>query len=157
MNNQPNTLRKGTRRFRNAILTWGVILAVLALNIAFSFVADRGMWQVDETVTRYTSAEGVSMYTNTEPFVTLIRDSVVPMVEKMNEERAARGEDPITINIKFCSERDKVYAADKLRMIQYTAMNLQREFPDAVKVEYLNIEQNPSQVQKYKATSSTNI
>ena len=52
MNNQPNTLRKGTRRFRNAILTWGIILAVLALNIAFSFVADRGMWQVDETVTR---------------------------------------------------------------------------------------------------------
>ena len=42
-------------------------------------------------------------------------------------------------------------------MIQYTVLALQKEFPDAVKVEYLNIEKNPSQVQKYKATSSTNI
>ena len=157
MNNQSNMPRKGTRRFCNAVLTLGVILAVLLVNVTFSFLADINMWQVDETVTRYTTAEGVSMYTTTEPFMTLVRDTVIPMVEKMNEERAAKGEEPITVNIKFCTERDKVYAAEKLRMIQYTALALQKEFPHAVKVEYLNIEQNPSQVQKYKATSSTNI
>ena len=157
MNNQSNMPRKGTRRAVSAALTFGVIAVVLALNIAFSFVADRFMWQVDETVTRYTTRPGVSMYTNTEEFMDLVREYVIPMVEQMNAERAERGEDPITINIKFCTERDKVYAADKLRMIQYTAMALQKEFPHAVKVEYLNIEQNPSQVQKYKATSSTNI
>ena len=157
MNNQSNTPRRGTRRAVGALLTVAVISAVLAFNIAFSFIADRFMWQVDETVTRYTTAEGVSMYTATEEFMALIEASAIPMVEQMNAERAARGEEPITINIKFCTERDKVYAADKLRMIQYTAMCLQKEFPDAVKVEYLNIEQNPSQVQKYKATSSTNI
>ena len=157
MNEQSNMPRKGTRRAVGAALTLGVIAAVLAFNILFSFVADRLIWQVDETVTRYTTRPGVSMYTVTEEFMAIIRDSAIPMVDKMNAERAARGEEPITINIKFCSERDKVYAADKLRMIQYTAMALQKEFPDAVKVEYLNIEQNPSQVQKYKATSSTNI
>ena len=157
MNNQPNMPRKGTRRALGAALTLGVIAAVLAFNILFSFVADRLMWQVDETVTRYTTAEGVSMYTATDVFVELIRTSAIPMVEQMNAERAKNGEEPITINIKFCTERDKVYAADKLRMIQYTALALQKEFPDAVKVEYLNIDQNPSQVQKYKATSSTNI
>lgn len=159
MNNQSNMPRKGTRRVLNAVLTFAVIAAILAANVGFSFLADRFMWQVDETVTRYTTDtdQGVSMYTNTEPFMTLVEQSVLPMVKQMNAERAACGEDPITINIKFCTERDKVYAADKLRMIQYTAMHLQREFPEAVKVEYLNIEQNPSQVQKYKATSSTNI
>ena len=157
MNQEPNMPRKGTRRVINAAITAGVIAAVLALNVLFSFVADRFMWQVDETVTRYTSRPGVSMYTATEEFLDVVREYAIPMVEKMNEERAAKGEEPITINVKFCTERDKVYEADKLRMIQYTALALQKEFPDAVKVEYLNIEKNPSQVQKYKATSSTSI
>ena len=157
MNQESNMPRKGTRRVINAAITAGVIAAVLVLNILFSFVADRFMWQVDETVTKYTTRDGVSMYTATEEFLAVVRDYAIPMVETMNAERAANGEEPITINIKFCTERDKVYAADKLRMIQYTAMALQKEFPDAVKVEYLNISKNPSQVQKYKATSSSNI
>ena len=157
MNQESNMPRRGTRRAVGAVITFAVIAVVLAVNVLFSFVADRFMWQVDETVTKYTSRPGVSMYTPTEDFLDVIREYAIPMVEEMNAARAEKGEDPITINVKFCSERDKVYAADKLRMIQYSVLALQKEFPDAVKVEYLNIEKNPSQVQKYKATSSTNI
>ena len=157
MNRESNTPRRGTRRILGATVTLVVIAVVLVCNVLFSFVADRFMWQVDETVTKYTSRPGVSMYTPTDDFLDVIREYAIPMVEEMNAARAEKGEDPITINVKFCSERDKVYAADKLRMIQYSVLALQKEFPDAVKVEYLNIEKNPSQVQKYKATSSTNI
>ena len=157
MNNQPNTPRRGTRRAVGMVITAAVIAAVLAINVLFSFVADRFMWQVDSTVTKYTSRPEVSMYRPTEEFVKVIRDYAIPMVQEMNEERIAKGEEPITINVKFCTERDKVYAIEKLRLVQYTVLALQKEFPDAVKVEYLNIEKNPSQVQKYKATSSTNI
>ena len=160
MNNQSNMPRRGARRVLNATVTVAVLAAVLVINVLFSFVADRFMWQVDETVTRYVDKTGKpvgSMYTATEEFLDVVRDFAIPMVEELNAERAGRGEEPITINVKFCSERDKVYEADKLRMIQYTVMALQKEFPHAVKVEYLNIAQNPSQVQKYKATSSTNI
>ena len=157
MNNQPNTPRRGTRRVVGVAVTVAVIAAVLALNVLFSFVADRFMWQVDSTVTKYTSRPEVSMYTPTEEFMEVVRDYAIPMVREMNTQRAENGEEPITINVKFCSERDKVYAVDKLRLVQYTALALQKEFPDAVKVEYLNIEKNPSQVQKYKATSSSNI
>ncbi len=157
MNNQSNMPRKGTRRALGIALTVAVIAAALAVNVLFSFVADRFMWQADATVTKYTSRPGVSMYTPTEVFLNVVRDYAIPMVEEMNARRAEQGEEPITINVKFCSERDKVYAVDKLRMVQYTVLALQKEFPHAVKVEYLNIEKNPSQVQKYKATSSTNI
>ena len=157
MNNQSNTPRRGTRRMVGVAVTVAVIAAVLALNVLFSFVADRFMWQVDSTVTKYTSRPEVSMYTPTEEFMEVVRDYAIPMVREMNARREANGEEPITINVKFCSERDKVYAVDKLRLVQYTALALQKEFPDAVKVEYLNIEKNPSQVQKYKATSSSNI
>ena len=157
MNNQSNMPRKGTRRFVGAAITVAVIAVVLVINVLFSFVADRFMWQADSTVTKYTSRPEVSMYTPTKEFMEVVRDYAIPMVQEMNTLRAENGEEPITINIKFCTERDKVYAADKLRLVQYTALALQKEFPDAVKVEYLNIEKNPSQVQKYKATSSTNI
>ena len=157
MNYESNMPRKGTRRVVGFAITVAVIAAVLAINVLFSFVADRFMWQTDSTVTKYTSRPGVSMYTPTEEFVDVIREYAIPMVQEMNAQRAANGEEPITINVKFCTERDKVYAADKLRMIQYSVLALQKEFPNAVKVEYLNIEKNPSQVQKYKATSSTNI
>ena len=154
---ESNMPRKGARRVLNGVITATVIAVVLAINVLFSFVADRFMWQVDETVTKYTTRPGVSMYTPTEEFLNVVRDYAIPMVEEMNAKRAAEGLEPITINVKFCTERDKVYDADKLRMIQYSVLALQKEFPDAVKVEYLNIEKNPSQVQKYKATSSTNI
>ena len=157
MNNQSNMPRKGTRRVVGAAITVAVIAVVLVINVLFSFVADRFMWQADSTVTKYTSRPEVSMYTPTEEFLKVVRDYAIPMVQEMNADRTANGEEPITINVKFCTERDKVYAADKLRMIQYSVLALQKEFPDAVKVEYLNIEKNPSQVQKYKATSSTNI
>ena len=157
MNQESNMPRKGTRRAVGFAITVAVIAAVLALNVLFSFVADRFMWQVDSTVTKYTSRPGVSMYKPTEEFLDVIREYAIPMVQEMNAERVKNGEEPITINVKFCTERDKVYAADKLRMVQYSVLALQKEFPDAVKVEYLNIEKNPSQVQKYKATSSTNI
>ncbi len=159
MNREPesNMPRRGTRRVIGAAVSLAVIAAVLVFNLLFSFVADRFIWQVDATVTKYTSRPEVSMYTPTEEFLDVVRDYAIPMVEEMNAARAAAGEEPITINVKFCTERDKVYEADKLRMVQYSVMALQKEFPDAVKVEYLNIEKNPSQVQKYKATSSTNI
>ena len=157
MNQESNTPRKSTRRALGVAITVTVIAVVLAVNVLFSFIADRFMWQVDETTNKYTSRPGVSMYTPTENFLSVIRDYAIPMVRELNAARATNGEDPLTINIKFCSERDKVYGADKLRMIQYSALALQKEFPDEVKVEYLNIEKNPSQVQKYKATSSSNI
>ena len=157
MNQESNTPRKSTRRALGVAITVAVIAVVLAANVLFSFIADRFMWQVDETTNKYTSRPGVSMYTPTENFLNVIRDYAIPMVQELNATRAEKGEEPLTINVKFCSERDKVYGADKLRMIQYSVLALQKEFPGAVRVEYLNIEKNPSQVQKYKATSSSNI
>ncbi len=153
---QPDTRRRG-RRAVGAAITAGVLALVTVLNILFSLGADRFMWQLDETVTRYTTREGVSMYTPTEEYLEWMREKVIPMVDKLNAERAANGEEALTINIKFCMERDKVYEQDKLRMLQYSALALQKEFPRHVVVSYINIEQNPSAVQQYKATSSSRI
>ncbi len=170
MMNEPNTpcpeetvidtqsiSRRRGRRAKGAAITAGVLALVVVLNILFSYVADIGMWQLDETVTRYTNRPGESLYTPTKDFLAWMDEKVMPMVDKLNEERAILGEDPLTINIKFCMERDKIYAQDKLRMIQYSVLALQKEYPDQVKVSYLNIEENPSAVQQYKATSASRI
>ncbi len=150
-------IRRGKRRMVGAALTAGVVALIVAFNILFSFVADHFLWQVDETVTRYTNREGVSMYKPTKEFLDVIRDYAIPMVDELNAARVAAGEEPYTINIKFCADRDKIHSADKLRMLQYTALALEQEFPEHVKVSYINIEKNPSAVQQYKATSSSNI
>ena len=114
MNNQSNMPRRGTRRVVGAAITVAVIAVVLVINILFSFLADRFMWQVDSTVTKYTSRPEVSMYTPTEEFLKVVRDYAIPMVQEMNAERIANGEEPITINVKFCTERDKVYAIENV-------------------------------------------
>ncbi len=161
MNQTPNTPETGTprrgRRLTAAAITAAVIAVTLAVNILFSFVADRFMWQLDETVTRYTNVGNVSMYTATDTFIEVVRDLVVPKMDELNADRIAAGEEPYKLKIMFCAERDKVWEVDRLRMLQYTALDLQKEFPDHVEVSYINIAENPSAVQKYKATSSSNI
>ncbi len=171
MNQEPNTprsdlsvtdmpekdTRRRSRRMTGAAITAAVVALVVACNILFSFVADHFMWQIDETVTRYTNRPGISIYTPTEEFLAVIRDFAIPMVDELNATRQAEGKDPLTINIKFCTDRDTVYAVEKLRIVQYTALALQKEFPEHVTVTYINIEKNPSAVQQYKATSSSNI
>ncbi len=153
---QPEIRRRG-RRALGATITAGVIALVLLFNILFSFLADRNIWQTDETVTRYTTRPEVSMYTPTKEYTAWIRDKVIPMVDKVNAERAAEGKEKLTINIKFCAERDRIYAQEKLRLLQYSVLALQKEFPDHFSVTYTNIEENPSAVQQYKATSSSRI
>ena len=153
---RPEINRRG-RRAIGATVTAGVLALVVLLNILFSFAADRYMWQLDSSVTRYTVQTDVSLYTPSETYIEWIRKEVVPMVDQLNGERAARGEEPLTVNIKFCAERDEIYASDAMRLLQYSAMALQKEFPDHIKVSYINVEQNPSAVQQYKATSASRI
>lgn len=151
-----STVNRRGRRAIGATVTAGVLALVVLLNILFSFVADRYMWQLDTTVTRF-AGDSRSLYTPSEEYLAWAREEIIPMVDQLNEERAAEGKEPLTINIKFCAERDEIYASDSMRVLQYSAMALQKEFPRHVKVSYIDIEENPSAVQKYKATSASRI
>ncbi len=147
--------RRG-RRSVGVVVTVGVLLGVLLLNVLFSLAADRWMWQVDETVTRYLQDKR-SLYTPEDAFIDLIGEYAIPMVDSVNAARAEEGEEPLTVNIIFCAERDYIYADWKARYCLYTALGLQKAFPDHVKVSFVNVTQNPSAVQKYKVTSASHI
>ncbi len=147
------------RRTLFTLITILVILGTILLNLLVSVLGQENIWQIDSTVNRYTNErfKNLTLYTPTAPFMKLIGDSAIPMVDQVNEERAQRGEDPITINIIFCAERDIVWNSDRMRYVLYTALQLEKEYKNHIKVDFINISKNPSAVQKYKATSATRI
>lgn len=156
-----NEYRSGRlgRRTLFTIMTVLILVAVILLNLIISILGQDNIWQIDESVNRYTNdtMKHLSLYTPTAPFMQLIEENAIPMVDKVNAERETRGEDPITINIIFCADRDLVWSSDQMRYVLYTALHLQKAFKDQVNVSFINVNKNPSAVQKYKATSATRI
>ena len=153
----PRRLKAGAHA---AIITAAVLAAVILLNVAVAVASYRMPWQVDETTNKYAGTEdfkNVSLYTPTAPFLQLIEESAIPMVDEINAERAERDEAPIPVNIIFCDDRDRVDASTASRYILYTALHLQDQFPDHIRVSFVNVEKNPSAVQQYKITSSSQI
>lgn len=142
-----------------------VVVAVLLVNFVVTYAGYSHLWQTDMTVTRYLNMENSlgggsddrTLYTLSTPFTELIRTSGLPAVDQINRELDAQGKDAEKIHIIFCAERDTLYDSTLARYVLYTALGLQEEFPDYVEVSFINATQNPSAVQKYKSTSSTNI
>lgn len=162
MKNMEN--RSGRRWGRKAIgslVTTLVVAAVILLNVLVSSLGQANVWQADVTIDRFLkddrANEPLSLYTLTQPFKTLIKDSAIPFVDQINAERVAKGEEKLKINIIFCTDRDIAWESDTMRHPLYTALQLQKAFPEQINVSFIDIRKNPSAVQKYKATSSTKI
>ena len=146
--------KKSTKMIK--IITAAVVVAAIVLNVLVSLISDSRLWYIDMTRSRYTSSD-VSFYTLSEECIDLLEKKAIPMVEKINGERAEAGEEPIKVKIIFCSDRDYVELDERMRYISYTARGLEKEFSDFIEVEYKNITKNPSSVQKYKTTSAATI
>ncbi|MBQ9780958.1 MAG: Gldg family protein [Clostridia bacterium] len=159
MKNIENRSGRLGRRALFSLITVLVLVVTILLNLLVSVLGQEGIWQIDETVNRYTNdkMKHLTLYTPTKPFMQLIGDSAIPMVDKVNADRAEKGEEPITINIIFCADRDMVWGNDQMRYVLYTALKLEKEYKGHIKVDFININKNPSAVQKYKATSATRI
>ena len=133
-----------------------VILGVLLLNAGFHALATRGLWFIDFAIPRYTSQEG-TLYTVSDSCITLLDKNLPGAVDAVNAERAKEGLEPLKVEIIFCNDPDTINDNEYQRYVHYTALGLQKEFADYIEVKYINITKNPSAVQKYKATSATNI
>ncbi len=148
--------KKRKSRKKIIIFTAIVTLLVLAFNIVFSILAYKLMLHTDLTSTRYTE-DTSTLYTLTETTKKLIESDVIPMIDKVNTERAAEGEEKLSLNIIFCADPDMIEGEELMRYISHTARQLQKKFPAHINVEYINITKNPTAVQKYKITSAANI
>ena len=130
MRNKENNSGRMGRRALGTLITLLVVVVVILANLLVSVLGQAYVWQIDETVDRYISEEkkGLyhTLYTNTAVFEKLIGDSAIPMVDEVNADREAKGEDPIAINIIFCADRDTIWASDSMRYVLYTALQLEK-------------------------------
>ncbi len=141
---------------RITLVTAHVTVLVIIFGLVFTLLADAGLWYVDMSEVRYADGES-TMYTLSESCEALISTEVIPMIKTVNENRAVRGEEPIKVNIIFCSDKDIIEGDEKMRYISITARSLEKKFSEYVDVRYENIRQNPSSVQKFKTTSASTI
>ena len=146
-------VRKG-RLFK--VLGAAIIVAVIVLNIFAVVLGEARLWYIDLTKTKYKSAES-SFYTLSDSCKSLISADAIPMVQKINAERVANGEEPIKVKINFCADRDFIESDELMRYVSFTARALAKEFPNEIEVEYINMTKNPSAVQKYKTTTASTI
>ena len=133
-----------------------VIAGVLLCNVGFHALATKGLWFIDFAIPRYLSMEG-TLYTVSDSCITLLEKNLPSAVDSVNQERAAQGLEPLKVEIIFCTDPDVLNDNQYTRYVHYTALGLQKEFSDYIDVQYVNIIKNPSAIQKYKATSATNI
>ena len=133
-----------------------VVLAVIILNVFAAVLGDRNLWYIDMTRDKYKSATS-TLYTLSDSCISLLSYDAIPKVAEINAERVANGEDEIKVKIVFCADKDFIEADDMMRYVSFTARALEKEFPDAIEVEYINMTKNPSAVQKYKTTTAASI
>ena len=133
-----------------------VILGVLLLNAGFHALAAKGLWFIDFAIPRYLSQEG-TLYTVSDSCITLLENNLPGAVDTVNQQRAEQGLEPLKVGIIFCTDPDTLNDNEYTRYIHFTALGLQKEFSDYIDVQYINITKNPSAIQKFKATSATNI
>lgn len=147
--------KRKSRRIRR-VITVSVLALVIAINIGFSVLANANLWFTDISDTRYVKDE-FTLYTLTPELEGLIKNQVVPEIDKVNNNRAESGEENIKVKIIFCADPDLVVGDTYLRYANYTARQLEKSFPDHIEVDYINVSKNPSAVQKYKVNSATSI
>ncbi len=138
------------------LITALAVLLVIVFNVIFTIIADAGLWYVDMSSARYSSGES-TMYTLSDTCRDLIDTEVIPMIDAINADRVARGEEKIKVNIVFCADRDIIESDGRLRYVSMTARSLEKEFSGYFDVQYLNIRKNPSSVQRFKTTSASTI
>lgn len=109
----------------------------------------------------YTPLKALKPYVEFEPFSSYlsIADSETPRTYESYLETESESNlfGEMKVKIIFCDDRDAIYESTSQRYVLETAEDLQREFPEVVEVEFVNIWKNPSAVQKYKGSTLTNI
>lgn len=122
-----------------------VIAAVVILNVIFSILASANGWFIDLTTE--------SLYTLSDTSVELLGKTF----DNINDERKAEGAEPLKVRIRFCDLEDNIMASTAQRYVLITAKQLAEKFPDVIEIEYINIWENPTAVEKYKTSVLTKI
>ncbi len=139
-----------SRRFRygsmSVVITILIIAATILINACFSALASKFLWYIDLTT------EGI--YTLSDGAKELLDDTFESVTARREEEGIT---EPLQVTIKFCDLEDNIMEDTAHRYALMTARELADRYPDYVSVEYINIWENPTAVEKYKSSVLTTI
>ena len=134
-----------------------VLVAVLLLNIGMTALCTSQFWFIDLTPqSTYTVYQQHNNLQKQSGLYTLM-DETVNYLEYIIEEANKDREEPVKVDIIFCSEPDQLTKTDAMRYVYYTALGLQKQFPDTIKVSWRDVWSNPSSVDMYRSTSYSTI
>ena len=131
-------------------LTAGVIAAVLLLNVLFSVLCTENRWFIDMTAGHYDNkgrTQYYGLYTLSDQAKQLLGDTI----ESANASRAE--DDPVKVDIIFCADPDMLYGNRLMRYLYYTALAMEKQFFDTIKVSTVDVWDNPSAVDAYRTNS----
>ena len=136
-----------------------VIAAVIILNVAFTALCSGSLWFID--LSPESTYNDSSTSTTTQKTTTLyaLMDETVSYLENIfaDAEADLSGDGHVEVEIIFCAEPDLLKKSDTMRYVYYTALNMQKQFPQNIKVSYRDVWENPSSVDMYRANSYSNI
>ena len=130
------------------VLTAAFIAAVIVLNILVTSLSNRYGWYIDMTQE--------SIYSISDDCFDLLREEAITRVDEVRE-TSDKADEELVINILFMAEADILNENDYMRRIYQNALELQREFPQHVTIENINLQRNPSRVQKYRTSPNVSI
>ena len=134
-----------------------VLVAVLLLNIGMTALCASQFWFIDLTPqSTYTVYQEYNNLQKQSGLYTLMDETVNYLDIIINDANEGRDE-PVKVDIIFCAEPDLLTKTDSMRYVYYTALALQKEFPDTIKVSWRDVWSNPSSVDMYRSTSYSNI
>ena len=134
-----------------------VLVAVLLLNVGMTALCTSQFWFIDLTPqSTYTVYQQHNNLQKQSGLYTLM-DETVNYLEYIIEEANKDREEPVKVDIIFCSEPDQLTKTDAMRYIYYTALGLQKQFPETIKVSWRDVWSNPSSVDMYRSTSYSTI
>ncbi len=134
-----------------------VIAAVLLLNVGMTALCSGRLWYIDLTpevpYNVYETDATVKKYSGMYTLMDETIDYLDYIIDEANQSR----EEAVKVDIIFCAEPDILTAKESMRYVYYTALNLQKQFPDTIKVSYRDVINNPSSVDMYRSTSYSKI
>ena len=124
-------------------ITAAVLAVVVLFNVAVSalFVGQR--WFIDMTPDR--------LYTLSDDAERVLGETI----DSANETRDEN--DPVKVDIIFCADPDILCKNSYLKAVYYTALDLQKAYPDTVTVSTRDVWGNPSSVDEYRVSAHSSI
>ncbi len=149
------------RKLRHGSASLGICIAVLVavilLNVGMTALCSGQLWYIDLTPeSSYSVYEELATLKKYCGMYTLM-DETVDYLDYIIDEANKGREEPVQVDIIFCAEPDVLKQKDSMRYVYYTALSLQKQFPDTIHVSWRDVWSNPSSVDMYRSTSYSSI